>query len=233
MKAADIQKELQKYVNAQKRDFLPYFFKTGEGQYGEGDKFLGIVVPDTRKVARQFKEAPFEEIAALLQSEYHECRLCALLMLVERFKKSKDEKEKEKIYHFYLTQTKRINNWDLVDLSAPYIVGEYLKDKPREDLYRLAESDLLWEQRIAVVANATLIRNDDFTVIYSLAEKLLHHKHDLMHKAIGWMLREAGKRDKSLLVAFLEIHHKEMPRTMLRYAIEKFSDDERKYFMKK
>lgn len=232
MKATDIKTELDKYVNLQKREFLPYFFKTGKGQYGEGDKFLGIVVPDVRKVAKQFKEAPFEEIAVLLQSEYHECRLCALLMLVERFKKSKEE-ERKVIYHFYLTQTSCINNWDLVDLSASHIVGEYLKDKSREDLYRLAESDLLWDQRIAVVANYTLIRNDDFTVIYSLAEKLLHHKHDLMHKAVGWMLREAGKRDKSLLVAFLEKYHKVMPRTMLRYAIEKFPEEERKYFMKK
>lgn len=153
-------------------------------------------------------------------------------MLVERFKKC-DEAGKKKIYQFYLSQTERINNWDLVDLSAPYIVGEYLKDKERDDLYRLAEGSLLWEQRIAVVATATLIRNHDFIDILRLSEKLLKHEHDLMHKAIGWMLREMGKRDKDLLVQFLDRFHKEMPRTMLRYSIEKMTDEERKHYMKR
>lgn len=232
MTASEIKKELEKHVDEQKREFLPYFFKTGKGQYGEGDKFLGIIVPNVRLVAKKFKEASFNEIASLLQSEYHECRLCALLMLVECFKKAREE-EREKIYHFYLTQTSRINNWDLVDLSAPAIVGEFLKEKPREDLYKLADSSLLWEQRISVVATYTLIKNNDFIDIIRLSEKLLHHPHDLMHKAIGWMLREMGKRDKDLLIQFLEHYHKEMPRTMLRYSIEKFTDDERKYFMKR
>lgn len=232
MKAAEIQEELKKYVNEQKREFLPYFFKTGKGQYGEGDIFLGIVVPNIRIVAKQFKAAPFQEIATLLESPYHECRLCALIILVERFKKSSSQ-EQEQIYQFYLSKTSRINNWDLVDISAPYIVGEYLKTRERDDLYRLAKSTLLWEQRIAVVATATLIRNHDFIDIIKLAELLLHHPHDLMHKAIGWMLREMGKRDKDLLVQFLEKYHKVMPRTMLRYSIEKFDDDERKYFMKR
>ena len=143
-KTKEIQKELEAYVDPVKRDFLPYFFKTGKGQYGEGDKFLGVVVPNTRQVAKRHKEEPFEVMADLLQSEWHECRLCALLMLVERYKKS-DETGRKAIYDFYLTQTCRVNNWDLVDLSAPYIVGEYLKDKSREDLYRLADSSLLWE----------------------------------------------------------------------------------------
>jgi Predicted DNA alkylation repair enzyme len=232
MTAIEIKKELEKYVDEQKREFLPYFFKTGKGQYGEGDKFLGIIVPNVRLVAKKFKETSFDEIDFLLQSEYHECRLCALLMLVERFKKAKEE-ERKNIYCFYLTQTSRINNWDLVDLSAPIIVGEFLKDKSRGDLYKLADSLLLWEQRISVVATYTLIRNYDFIDILRLSEKLLHHPHDLMHKAIGWMLREMGKRDKNLLVQFLENYHKEMPRTMLRYSIEKFTDDERKYFMRR
>lgn len=232
MTASEIKKELEKHVDEQKREFLPYFFKTGKGQYGEGDKFLGIIVPNVRLVAKKFKEASFNEIASLLQSEYHECRLCALLMLVECFKKAREE-EREKIYHFYLTQTSRINNWDLVDLSAPAIVGEFLKEKPREDLYKLADSSLLWEQRISVVATYTLIKNNDFIDIIRLSEKLLHHPHDLMHKAIGWMLCEMGKRDKDLLIQFLEHYHKEMPRTMLRYSIEKFTDEERKYFMKR
>lgn len=232
MKSEEIQKELEAYIDPVKREYLPRFFKTGKGQYGEGDKFLGVVVPNTRIVAKRHKDEPFEVMAELLQSEWHECRLCALLMMVERFKKC-DETGRRKIYQFYLLQTERINNWDLVDLSAPYIVGEYLKDKSRDDLYRLADSPLLWEQRIAVVATATLIRNNDFIDILRLSERLLNHEHDLMRKAIGWMLREMGKRDKDLLLQFLDRFHKQMPRTMLRYAIEKMSEEERKHYMKR
>lgn len=228
----EIRKELEAYIDPVKREYLPNFFKTGKGQYGEGDKFLGVVVPNTRLVAKKHKEEPFEVMAELLQSEWHECRLCALLMLVERFKKS-GEKERKVIYDFYLTQTARINNWDLVDLSAPYIVGEYLKDKPREDLYRLADSRLLWDQRIAVVATITLIRNGDFIDILRLSELLLRHPHDLMQKAVGWMLREMGKRDKDLLLQFLDKYAREMPRTMLRYSIEKLTEEERKHYMKR
>lgn len=228
----EIRKELETYIDPVKREYLPNFFKTGKGQYGEGDKFLGVVVPNTRLVAKKHKEEPFEVMAGLLQSEWHECRLCALLMLVERFKKS-GEKERKMIYDFYLMQTARINNWDLVDLSAPYIVGEYLKDKPREDLYRLADSTLLWDQRIAVVATITLIRNNDFIDILRLAELLLHHPHDLMQKAVGWMLREMGKRDKELLLQFLDQYARDMPRTMLRYSIEKLTEEERKHYMKR
>lgn len=232
MKSAEIQKELETYIDPVKREYLPRFFKTGKGQYGEGDKFLGVVVPHTRLVARKYKDEPFEVVAELLQSEWHECRLCALLMMVERFKKC-DEIGRKEIYQFYLSQTERINNWDLVDLSAPYIVGEFLKDKSRGDLYRLAESSLLWEQRIAVVATATLIRNNDFIDILRLSERLLNHEHDLMRKAVGWMLREMGKRNKDLLVQFLDRFHKEMPRTMLRYSIEKMTGEERKHYMKR
>lgn len=232
MKSAEIQKELETYIDPVKREYLPRFFKTGKGQYGEGDKFLGVVVPHTRLVARKYKDEPFEVMAELLQSEWHECRLCALLMMVERFKKC-DETGRKEIYQFYLSQTERINNWDLVDLSAPYIVGEFLKDKSRGDLYRLAESSLLWEQRIAVVATATLIRNNDFIDILRLSKRLLNHEHDLMRKAVGWMLREMGKRNKDLLVQFLDRFHKEMPRTMLRYSIEKMTGEERKHYMKR
>lgn len=231
-KAKEIRQELEQYIDPVKREYLPNFFKTGKGQYGEGDKFLGIVVPNTRIVAKRHKDAPFEVMGELLQSEWHECRLCALLMLVERFKKC-DESGKKEIFDFYLTQTTRINNWDLVDLSAPGIVGEYLKDKPRDVLYRLADSALLWDQRIAVVSTYTLIKNNDFIDILALSERLLYHKHDLMQKAVGWMLREMGKRDKDLLVQFLEKYCKTMPRTTLRYAIEKFPEDERKEFMKR
>lgn len=231
-RAARIRQELETYIDPVKREVLSRFFKTGKGQYGEGDKFLGVTVPNARSVAKMHKDEPFGVLAALLQSPWHECRLCALLVLVERFKKS-DEKERKAIYDFYLSQTSRINNWDLVDLSAPGIVGEYLKDKSREDLYRLAESSLLWEQRIAVMATYTLIKNHDFIDILALSERLLRHEHDLMRKAVGWMLREMGKRDKDLLVWFLEKHCKTMPRTMLRYAIEKFPEEERREFMKR
>lgn len=155
--AKEIEREIREYIDPVKKEYLPRFFKTGKGQYGAGDKFLGVVVPNTRLVAKRHKDAPFEVMAELLQSQWHECRLCALLMLVERFKKS-DEKGRKLIYDFYLSQTARINNWDLVDLSAPGIVGEYLKDKSREDLYRLADSKLLWDQRIAVVSTYTLIK---------------------------------------------------------------------------
>ncbi|RGN51255.1 MULTISPECIES: DNA alkylation repair protein [unclassified Bacteroides] len=232
MTAKEIQQELEMYIDPVKKEYLPKFFKTGKGQYGEGDKFLGIVVPNVRLVAKKHREESFETVKELMRSEYHECRLCGLLILVERFKKS-DEKDRKEIYEFYLSQTERINNWDLVDLSASYIVGEYLKDKSREPLYRLAESELLWEQRIAVVSTYAFIKNSDFTDIYALAKKLLTHEHDLMRKAIGWMLREAGKRNKDLLVAFLEKYCLAMPRTMLRYAIEKFPEEERKYYMRK
>ncbi len=232
MKAIEIQTELNKYVDVLKKESLPKFFKTGKGEYGEGDCFLGITVPNIRMVAKKYKSVEFDEINVLLDSEYHECRMCALMLLIERFKKAGEE-EKANIYHFYLSKTERINNWDLVDLSAPYIVGEYLKNRSRKDLYKLAASSILWEQRIAIVATATLIRNNDFIDIIKLSEFLLHHPHDLMQKAIGWMLREMGKRDKDLLIQFLEKYHKEMPRTMLRYSIEKFSDEERKFFMRR
>lgn len=231
-KANEIRKELEAYIDPVKKEYLPRFFKTGKGQYGEGDEFLGVVVPNTRLVAKRHKEEPFEVMAELLQSEWHECRLCALLMLVERYKKSGETAKKE-IYDFYLSQTARINNWDLVDLSAPGIVGEYLKDKPREDLYLLADSPLLWDQRIAVVATYTLIKNNDFIDILRLSERLLYHEHDLMRKAIGWMLREMGKRDRDLLLQFLDQYSKEMPRTMLRYSIEKLTEEERRYYMQR
>lgn len=232
MTAKDIQLELTEYSTPQKKEFLPYFFKTGKGQYGEGDKFLGVVVPDTRKVAKKYKELPFSEIENLLNNEYHECRLCALLILVERFKKASEE-DRKKIFDFYLAHTNRINNWDLVDLSAKDIVGEYLIDKNRSVLYDLVKSQLLWDQRIAIVSTYAFIRRGDLYDTFLLSEKLLDHKHDLMHKAAGWMLREMGKKDLNMLRAFLDNHHKQMPRTMLRYSIEKLDKSERAHYMKK
>ena len=240
----EITSRLESFSTAEKREVLPRFFKTGKGQYGEGDQFLGVIVPYTRQVAKEYRDIPFEAISRLLQSPWHECRLCALLILVERFKKS-DEKGRKQLFDYYLTQTARINNWDLVDLSAPGIVGEYLKLKPereqRQVLIRLSDSPLLWDQRIAIVSTLTFIRNRDFIDTIALSERFLsaYHSmpkptmHDLMQKAIGWMLREMGKRDKDLLIQFLEKHAATMPRTMLRYAIEKFSENERREFMKR
>lgn len=193
-----------------------------------------MVVPDTRKVAKANMNLPFHELEKLFENKYHECRLCALLILVERFKKLEDDASKKEIVDFYLSQTRYINNWDLVDLSCKDIVGEYLVDKlERNLLYQLAESDSLWEQRIAVVSTFAFIRRGDVTDVFLLAEKLLHHPHDLMHKATGWMLREAGKKDKAQLCLFLDKFHKMMPRTMLRYSIEKLSQEERAHYMKK
>ena len=228
----EIELELESLSTPEKRDFLPYFFKTGKGQYGEGDKFLGVVVPDTRKIAKKYKEIPFEDVTKLLLSDYHECRLCALLILIEQFKAA-DASLQKKIFDFYLSNTKRVNNWDLVDLSCRDIVGNYLLDKPRDVLYQLADSSLLWDQRIAVVSTYSFIQISDFADILALSQKLLQHPHDLMHKAIGWMLREVGKRDEKVLMSFLDVHHKNMPRTMLRYSIEKFSPEERAHYMKR
>ena len=222
-------KELRAYSDDEKKAVLPRFFKTGKGEYGEGDKFLGVIVPDTRKVAGKYKNSSYEVLEMLLESEWHECRLCALLILIEKYRKTQEE-----AVRFYLSHTKGINNWDLVDLSAPYILGDWLKDKTdRKELYALAGSSVMWERRIAVVATLMLIRDGQFDDTMRLAESLIDSRHDLMRKSIGWMLREVGKRDKGLLVKFLEKHRHEMPRTMLRYAIEKFPESERQYFMGK
>lgn len=229
-----IQSQLEALSNAQKKAHFPNFFKTGKGQYGEGDLFIGVVVPDIRKVAKANKDISTEELDRLLNNPFHECRLCALIILVEQFKKQKDDNKRKSIVDFYLSHTSGINNWDLVDLSSKDIIGEYLVDKQdRSVLYKLAESSLLWEQRIAVISTYAFIKRSDFTDIINLSEKLLYHTHDLMHKAIGWMLREAGKKDKSILISFLDKHYRFMPRTMLRYSIEKLSTEEKSYYMKR
>lgn len=233
MKAKDIQIQLEKVSSPEKRDFLPHFFKTEKGGYGEGDKFIGVIVPDIRKIAKENKTLSSDELTRLLNNEYHECRMCALFILIEKYKKANEEDRKQ-IVDFYLAHSHRINNWDLVDLSAKDILGEYLADKKdRKILYRLAKSELLWDQRIAVIATHAFIKKNDFTDITNLSKLLLSHKHDLMHKAVGWMLREAGKRDKTVLIKFLDNHYKDMPRTMLRYSLEKLTPEEKAYYMKK
>lgn len=227
--------DLKRFINPQKRDFLPYFFKTGKGEYGEGDRFLGVVVPDIRAVAKNYKTVSLSVIEELLASPWHECRFCALVLLIHQYQcKKNTTAQKKNLLHFYLAHTDRINNWDLVDISAPKVVGAFVTEfesSTMDVLQPLVESESLWEQRIAVLATFALIRQGRFEEILYFSELLLHHPHDLMHKAIGWMLREMGKREEALLITFLEKHAHEMPRTMLRYAIEKLTSEERTYFM--
>ena len=224
--------ELQLLSTDEKRNILPRFFKTDKGEYGEGDKFLGVSVPDVRKVAKNHKNATINELTEMMQSEWHEVRLCSLLIMVEQFKKTDDEVRK-RIVDFYLTVTNRINNWDLVDLSCPAIIGEYLLNRSHDLLYRLAESSLLWENRIAIVSTIIFIRHGQLDDTFNLSTKMMNHPHDLMHKAIGWMLREAGKRDESRLYNYVKTYRLEMPRIMLRYAIEKFDRNVRAELMKR
>lgn len=227
-----ITNELQALSDAEKREIFPKFFKAGKGEYGEGDHFLGVTVPNIRAIAKLHKDISIEEIRDLIQSEWHEVRLCALIIMVEKSKK-KDEALRKELFNLYLSQTKRINNWDLVDLSCRFIIGEYLLDKSRDILYQLAQSPLLWDNRIAIVSTYAFIRKGQLEDTYALSDLMMQHPHDLMHKAIGWMLREAGKRDSERLYDYVMSHRADMPRTMLRYAIEKFSPKERAILMKR
>jgi 3-methyladenine DNA glycosylase AlkD len=207
------------------------YFKTGPGEYGEGDRFYGIRVPQVREVARQFNTLPLPACVALLQSPYNEARLMALAILVRRFEKG-DVATQEAVYQTYMAQRHRVNNWNLVDSSAPYVAGPYLLHRDRSVLHTLAQSGTLWDRRIAVLATFAFIRANDYADTLALCESLLADPHDLMHKACGWMLREVGKRDEAALLAFLQKHHHAMPRTMLRYAIEKLEETEREAWLK-
>ena len=227
-----ITNKLQALSDAEKREVFPKFFKAGKGEYGEGDRFLGVTVPNIRAIAKQHKDISIEEIRELIQSEWHEVRLCALIIMVEKSKK-KDEALRKELFNLYLSQTKRINNWDLVDLSCRFIIGEYLLAKSRDILYQLAQSPLLWDNRIAIVSTYAFIRKGQLEDTYALSDLMMQHPHDLMHKAIGWMLREAGKRNPERLYDYVMSHRADMPRTMLRYAIEKFSPKERAILMKR
>jgi len=229
----DIVKELKKYSNPEKAKILQGFFKTGKGQYGEGDIFLGIVVPNQRLVAKKFIGSDLESLKKLLDSKIHEYRLTAVLILTYQFPKA-DKKLQKKIYGFYLKNAKQINNWDLVDLSAPNIVGTYLLDKKEERkvLYKLVKSKNLWERRISILATFTFLRNGDFKDTLKISEILLKDEHDLIHKAVGWMLREVGNRDQKVEEKFLKKYYKQMPRTMLRYSIEKFEENLRQKYLK-
>jgi 3-methyladenine DNA glycosylase AlkD len=220
---------LRKHINKDKAAFFPRFFKTGKGQYGEGDQFWGITVPHNRLVAKKyFSQCTITDFSELLEHPIHEVRLCALLRMVYRVQSKKLPDIRKEIYQLYCKKTKYINNWDLVDSSVAQIVGAWLEDKKKDILYRWAKKGHLWEQRMAVIATFHYIRKGQFEDTVALCKLLLHHKHDLIHKATGWMLREAGNRNPDTLIYFLAEHHEEMPRTMLRYAIEKLDAGSRK-----
>lgn len=232
MNAVSARQELHSYIKRGKSEVLSRFFKTGKGQYGEGDLFLGVMVPDTRKVAKAYRKIGFLEIKKLLDSKYHEERLLGLLILVENFTIG-TEKEKEKIYKFYIKNKARVNNWDLVDLSAPKIVGGYLNKKDKNILYKLAKSKNIWERRISILSTFHFISKNNFTETLKIAEMLLVDNHDLIHKAVGWMLREVGKRSMSTEEDFLAKNYLKMPRTMLRYAIERFPKHKKEKYLRK
>jgi len=229
---AELKNELQQLAEPKQQQILQGFFKTGKGEYGEGDIFLGIKVPVQRSLSKKYQTLSVTDIQALLQSKFHEYRFTALILLITHYNKA-DNHQKSKLFDFYLHNTKHINNWDLVDISAPHIVGDYLLDKPRDILYQLASESNLWEKRIAMIATMTFIKNNEFQDCLQLAEILIDDEHDLIHKAVGWMLREVGKRDKMIEEQFLNKYYKQMPRVMLRYAIEKFDDDKRKFYLRK
>ncbi|MDD6208980.1 MAG: DNA alkylation repair protein [Bacteroidales bacterium] len=232
MKAQDIVNELALLRNPEKAAHDQIFFKTAKGQYGEGDVFAGVAVPELRRLSRKYKMLPVDEIEILVKNPVHEARFIALLLLIENYKKGATEKRKE-IVDLYLSFTEYINNWDLVDVTAPHILGPYLYDNPpqRKILYDLVNRNSLWEQRMAIIATLGLIRRGVYEDSLRLSEILLLHPHDLIHKAVGWTLREVGKRDKSILVDFLNKYAVQMPRTALRYAIEHMEKEERTRFL--
>ena len=226
--------EMLSHADPSQVEGLSRFFKTGPGQYGEGDKFLGIKVPVTREVVKNcWRQTGLDDVEECISSEYHEIRLAALLTLVLLFSHARKDVGKQKEYvDFYLSRTDRINNWDLVDLSCYPLLGEWLLDKDRSILYHLARNGkTIWEQRIGIVSTMTFIRHGQLDDTFAIADILLHHQHDLIHKAVGWLLREAGKKNKTALTDFLDPRYKTMPRTMLRYAIEKFPPEERESYL--
>ncbi len=225
----NLQKDVKKLENKKKAKVLAGFFKTGEGEYGYGDVFLGIPVPESRKIALKYRDLGFEDILQLLRSEIHEERLIALLILVHQFQH--DEMLQRRIYEFYLKNIKFVNNWDLVDMSADKIVGAYLSDKPKTVIYKLAKSTNLWERRIAMISTYYFIKNNDYDDAINIAEALITDENDLIQKAVGWMLREVGNRDKKTEEQFLKKYHKVMGRTALRYAVEKFPENERTKYL--
>ena len=232
MNAVDLQNMLNQHASDTDAIFLQRFFKTGPGEYGEGDLFIGLRVPQTRQICRDFFELSIDQIEIMLGSPIHEHRLAGLIIMSNQAKSKKfPTSHKELLYELYLRRTDRINNWDLVDTSCRYVVGGYLMDKPRDILYQLAESNDLWERRIAIVSTWESIRHGDLDDTFRLSKVLKNDKQDLIHKASGWMLREAGKKDIDRLVEFLDENATTMPRTMLRYSIEKLPETQRRYYL--
>ena len=227
----NIQRKLQELGSREKAKVLQRFFKTGPGEYGEGDVFVGVKVPELRKLAKEYQEITVKGVKQLLKSPIHEERLLALLILVRKYSKG-NETEKKRIYELYLKNTQFINNWDLVDISSHHIIGAFLVDKSKEPLYSLAKSMNLWERRISIISTFYFIKHDKYAETLKISEILLMDEQDLIHKAVGWMLREIGKRHMPTEEKFLRKHYKRMPRTMLRYAIEKFPEDKRQGYLK-
>lgn len=225
-----LRKELQNFANPKQAEILQRFFKTNKGEYGEGDIFLGVKVPVQRKIAKKYVGLGLSKLQELIKSKIHEHRLISLIILSEKYKKASED-DKGNIFNFYLKNTKNINNWDLVDISAPNIVGNFLFDKKKNILYELAKSENIWEKRIAIISTFDFIKKGEFEDTLAISELLLNDKHDLIHKAIGWMLREVGKRDLEIEEKFLRQHYHSIPRTSLRYAIERFDDEKRKRYL--
>lgn len=232
MNVLDLQNILNQHASDTDAIFLQRFFKTGPGEYGEGDQFIGLRVPQTRRICRDFFDLSIDQIEIMLESPIHEHRLAGLIIMSNQVKSKKfPTSHKELLYELYLRRTDRINNWDLVDTSCRDVVGRYLMDKPRDILYQLAESSDLWERRIAIVSTWEFIRHGDLDDTFRLSKALKNDKQDLIHKASGWMLREAGKKDVNRLVEFLDENATTMPRTMLRYSIEKLPEAQRRYYL--
>jgi 3-methyladenine DNA glycosylase AlkD len=231
-KQKELQEEIRKKKNAEKAKILQRFFKTGKGEYGEGDRFLGITVPILRKTVKPYCNLELCSLESLIQSAFHEERLGALLILVEKYKKEKSDLAKKRIYDFYCSKMQHINNWDLVDLTAPHIAGDYLFQQGKKIPAKWIKNKNLWARRIAIVSTFYFIREDCFEETTRVAECLLGDEEDLIHKAVGWMLREVGKRNMEREEAFLKKHYKKMPRTMLRYAIERFPEELRQKYLR-
>ncbi len=230
MNSNQVKRELRSYSDKQKAEFYPRFFKTQKGEYGYGDHFIGVTVPHCRLVANKYRNLELSETHKLLNSPIHEERMVALFILIFQFEDA-DQSTRKNIFNYYVRNKSQINNWDLVDLSSYKIVGSYLLDKPRDLLYKLSKSKNLWDKRISIVSTYAFIRQNDFETTLDLSKHLLTDNNDLIHKAVGWMLREVGKRDKPKLNKFLNRYSHKMPRTMLRYAIEKFPQDERMRYL--
>ena len=228
MSLNNLKKEIKNAANPERAEHSKRFFKTGKGQYGEGEIFVGLTVPQSREIAKKYLSIELNELKQHLSSKFHEERLVSLLILVEKYKKE----DKKQIFDFYLDNLKYINNWDLVDLTAPKIVGKYLINSSKEILYKLAKSSELWEKRVSIIATYEFIINNKFEDTFRISEILLNDSHDLIHKAVGWMLREIGKRSLEAEESFLKKHYKNMPRTMLRYAIERFPEEKRQRYLK-